>query len=549
MKKFLRSLSLVMALVMCFTMVFTAAVSAEEDTTTTPVYQVAIDGDTVAPGEEATIDVTASGLLNTVAAIHFEIDLGELTFVDAAPGNVEVSDSYLKSSEDGLVKYVVESPITDGKAEGFADGVLFSIIVKAPETAGTYDVVFTDNIEVQACNVDEEALTLTKVNGAVVVEAEEPECEHEWEFVSAVPATDDGTTDGSITFDCALCDESKTEVVKYNVYFTIIRKILNLESEISILFESQTQYVNILGTHSDLYFVYEQEVVGADPIVGVMHKSEGNVISDGISFPVGIKSTCMNDEVVGYQYVKVGDQWYTGMASPYSVVTYAQEAFTTFAGDSYANLRTAVVDMLRYGSAAQTAFGYDAENLAINHLTAEQQAEGSSTLANDPVNQYVNTAAGSEEAFFYDQQLDASQRVLMDLKFYAGGYTGDKDAMTVKVTYTDFNGNDREETYVNKTVATDEQLAKGKYFTVNASNPALYTLQCNDATAIDMRVAFTFTICDADGNAIGVPLTYSVQSYVYSVLIEGKISDPNIIALSNVMLQYGDSVYKYFDEL
>lgn len=543
MKKFLRSLSLVMALVMCFTMVFTAAVSAEEDTTTTPVYQVAIDGDTVAPGEEATIDVTASGLLNTVAAIHFEIDLGELTFVDAVPGNVEVSDSYLKSSEDGLVKYVVESPITDGKAEGFVDGVLFSIIVKAPETAGTYDVVFTDNIEVEACNVDEEALTLTKVNGAVVVEAEEPEHTHTWEIDfdgEIVPATGDlngQTAAGSIPVKCA-CGETDTQELGWFYYYTCGSYQVNYESEIQFQMNAREDHLARQGAYEDAYIVVTKEYATNDPdqvVITNVKDTKDTTLSNGKAAHtvyLGVPAKELTDNINALTLVKFNGKWYNGLEVNETIAGYAAKVLAqTGTKETEKKL---IADMLTYGTKMQIFKSYNLENLADANLGEYVSYVTTTTpsITDTSSNPYDTTKS---EVIFNKFGLNMASKVGMQVFFREDFYTdGELNDLTVKCSFETSDGT--VDTVYSKTGDFTYGYAPGytanRYVFIHEELPAKY-----------MRAKVTYEAFN-EGVSVSYQMTCSIEDLA-GMLIASGISDEEV-AVYNAMLNFSDSAAAHF---
>lgn len=158
MRKILKALSLVMVLVMCFTMVFTTAVSAEGTPTLT------INSAAVKEGETVTITVDAANF-GTVAGAHFVVALpAELTDVVVAD-----SDYVAYDAEAATVSFVKEAAWTDGVCDGIADGTLVTITAKA--AVGTYVVDFAETGKTtDFCDANLAEVAVTKVAGEVVVE-------------------------------------------------------------------------------------------------------------------------------------------------------------------------------------------------------------------------------------------------------------------------------------------------------------------------------------------------------------------------------------------
>ncbi|MBQ9968358.1 MAG: Ig-like domain-containing protein [Oscillospiraceae bacterium] len=108
-----------------------------------------------------------------------------------------------------------------------------------------------------------------------------------------------------------------------------------------------------------------------------------------------------------------------------SVRDYAMKALA--ASTAAAKIRTLVVDMLNYGAAAQTYFGYNEKDLATSKLTAAQKA-----LATGDVSCTDKRVKGEN---YYGSNLSLEDRIILNLYF-----KNCTEGMTAKVTYTDYCG-------------------------------------------------------------------------------------------------------------
>ena len=169
MKKFLKSLSLIMALVMCFSM-FTVAVSAD---TETPTPTLTIETVTVEPGAAFTVTVDADAFTGAAGL------QGKITIADGLTADVAADCDCAAKIPDTNYIAIAEVGEVEGGLVAFTDGTIFTITGTAPATEGTYALTWAD---VKVADSDEEWITETValVNGAVVVEEKKPEHVHEY---------------------------------------------------------------------------------------------------------------------------------------------------------------------------------------------------------------------------------------------------------------------------------------------------------------------------------------------------------------------------------
>ena len=146
-------------------------------------------------------------------------------------------------------------------------------------------------------------------------------------------------------------------------------------------------------------------------------------------------------------------------------------------------IKTLLVDMLNYGSEAQTYFGYNAADLANSKLSDEQKA-----LATDTVTCTNKQVKGQN---FYGASLSLEDSILLNLFF-----RNVKDGYTAKIIFTDFRGEV-------KTVEKDLVPYSG----------SIYKIVVDDIVLADAFTTVTATVYDADGNVYGTA-TDSVESYI-----------------------------------
>ena len=175
--------------------------------------------------------------------------------------------------------------------------------------------------------------------------------------------------------------------------------------------------------------------------------------------------------------------------------------------DQDAETRTMLVDMLNYGSAAQTAYAYGTDDLANGQLSETQKAYGSTTFE-ECIDGRV------QGANYQGTRLVLKNSILMQFGF--SGLTAD---MTAKVEFTNHRG-----TKVSETVAP-VKLDNGSY-----------AIEVNQIVAADGRIPVTVTVYDADGNVYG-SATDSMESY----LARMGTTDPLYAAI----MMFSDAAYAY----
>ena len=148
-----------------------------------------------------------------------------------------------------------------------------------------------------------------------------------------------------------------------------------------------------------------------------------------------------------------------------------------------AKVKTLVVDMLNYGSEAQTYFKYNEADLANSKLTDAQKALETGEVS------CTNKQVKGEN--FYGASLSLEDSILLNLFF-----KNCKEGYTAKIIFTDFRGDV-------KTVEKELVPYSG----------SIYKIVVDDVVLADAFSTVTATIYDANGNVVGSG-TDSVESYI-----------------------------------
>lgn len=185
--------------------------------------------------------------------------------------------------------------------------------------------------------------------------------------------------------------------------------------------------------------------------------------------------------------------------------------------DGGAALQTLAADLLNYGAAAQTYFGFDAEHLVNADLSPEQaQAMADFATAGEAPAEKTNSADGPT---VYGS-VSLMNRVILSLTAVVPG-----NPQQVQLRVTEPEGGD------------SVQLE------ASALNARIFQAEFSEISAENMRKEYQITAV-ADGADTGSPITWSVEGYIKALRENG---DPREIALANALLIYGDSAAAYLN--
>ena len=244
--------------------------------------------------------------------------------------------------------------------------------------------------------------------------------------------------------------------------------------------------------------------------------SEGNSGSGMAVFPFkNLSPDMMNDlvtatitaEYKGEQKVYVDE---------YSVATYCYEMLDEYADDE--NMRTLLVDMLNYGSAAQVYNDHNTDNLANSELRKKQKewASPDADLSKTDLNTKVAVVQNAK-ATWKGAGLVLNDGVTLRLKLAATSVSG----LSVKVT---------SESGDSWTIKNFVKYDDGQYY-----------VYFNGLHAGQMREKLYLTVYEGT-TAVSNTVSYSIASYANA---KQDSTYPGLADLVMTMMQYGDSASKF----
>jgi uncharacterized Zn finger protein len=173
-----------------------------------------------------------------------------------------------------------------------------------------------------------------------------------------------------------------------------------------------------------------------------------------------------------------------------------------------AKTRTLYVDMLNYGAAAQTYFGYDAENLVTKDLTKTEKGYGTKSVKLEN-----NLVKGPG---YGASQLNLASSIQLRVKF-----NGIDSSMYAIVKFTNHNGR------------VVESRVEGTEFMSGT------VVVVDEVVAADFKQDVTITVYDANGNEVANAVE-SVASY-----LARQLEKPNALAIYDAVAKYCAAAYGY----
>jgi hypothetical protein len=221
-----------------------------------------------------------------------------------------------------------------------------------------------------------------------------------------------------------------------------------------------------------------------------------------------------------------------GERREYNVRDYAMNMLSK--DTSSAQLKTLLVDMLNYGSYAQTYFGYNTADLANSELTPEQKSLASTHEITMTDHSDRGSNGNDYPASFYG--LSISLKDAVGINFYTkvkNDKNLDVSKLALTVNFEDVSGK------MNSLTIPVEVYETGE-----TTEEITYKVPLRELGASDMRNVITAWLT-YDGEAYSNMVTYSIESYAYSQTHkEGCPED--LRTLLEAMLRYGDSTVAYF---
>lgn len=226
----------------------------------------------------------------------------------------------------------------------------------------------------------------------------------------------------------------------------------------------------------------------------------------------------MNDTVKATLYATFDGVEYHSEVREYSVATYCYNMLSKYGTDTYAKLRTLLVDLLNYGAATQIYTDYNTNALVNASLTSEQAAWGTSEKpAYTSVQNLTFETIENPAVQWLSGGLNLESAVTMRFKISAENY----ENYTLKA-----------ETAENLWMvpASEFELYEG----------SLYVF-FSGLNAAQMSEPVYLTVFDGDA-AVSNTICYSVESYAYA---KQDSADANLVNLLEAMMKYGNSANAY----
>ena len=288
---------------------------------------------------------------------------------------------------------------------------------------------------------------------------------------------------------------------------------LELKNDISILFLADKATLDSLG--------YVNLKLKAT------YRNEENIITptdNGTEYVFKFENICpheMNELVTAVLVAELEGVEFESNSIQYSVAKYA---YSVLGATDDSELQTLLVDMLRYGSAAQIYMGYSVDNLVDSALTDEQASWGSVTLKELKSVYETIPAEGDIRAQWKGASLLLDNNVEISTSFEIDNAEG------VYVNIYNENGYLLEE-------------FSGEELTVTPldSGNVRVSFVFNGLNASQMRETVKYIVYDNENRAISDTLMYSIESYAFKLQNE----DTALADLIKAMMMYGDSASAY----
>ena len=229
---------------------------------------------------------------------------------------------------------------------------------------------------------------------------------------------------------------------------------------------------------------------------------------DYVSYSVSAKE--MSDKLTVVVYNAAGEQvckTYEDSVATYCLRMLGKEEVKE---DPNTKIMSLFVDMLNYGAAAQTEWGYNTDDLANAGLTETQK--GYATTVSEKNNIQVKGEG------YYGTSLSLKENILMNAAYYTAQI---QDAAYAEVSFVDHYGNDESQTI---------QAEDFKTY----SDEVTY-IEITAMAVADYCQSVTITLYDANGNVLSTTVD-SVESYI------SRMSGD----LYEAILAFGEGAYNYF---
>lgn len=341
---------------------------------------------------------------------------------------------------------------------------------------------------------------------------------------TVVPPTE--TQEGYDLHTCTLCgyawQDNPVTLAELTETLRFSQASLYLASDISINF--YVREADLAGWTAPVV-TFAKEVYNTDGSVAetVTRQVQDYTVSGDyrVYTFTGVNATEMGSKVTASISANRGGLRCTGGVKEYSVAAYVENMLR---GEISDELKTLLVDLLNYGAAAQTYFGYNSSHPVNAVLTEEQAAWGTSTPPSLSSCRKLERQEGAT-VHFETCSLSLRERVAINYYLDLSEYTGSVENLYARITR---NGN-------SVTVDGADFLTR-----TDNSGKVTYLVSYSGLNAMQMRVPCTIEIFDrTTDQRVSDTLTYSIETYAFGA------GEP-LSVLTNAMMAYGDSAEAYF---
>lgn len=237
----------------------------------------------------------------------------------------------------------------------------------------------------------------------------------------------------------------------------------------------------------------------------------------------GLNATMMNDKITAVFHGTKNGVPFISNPDVYSVATYAYAQLNKTSVDP--KLQVLCANLLRYGANAQTYKNYRVNALADSNMTAAHKAllTDLNTVAFDNVNQIVGDIAGASVTF-QGKALTLDSKVTIKYIVNLANYTGKIEDLTLRINYTDINGQTKTASVANATV-------------YNAA-AKLYAFDFDGLLAAELRQTVSAAVYSGNTRMTGV------QQYSASTYGNNKVG--GLLTLCQALMAYSDAARDYF---
>ncbi|MBQ2445566.1 MAG: hypothetical protein II272_03905, partial [Oscillospiraceae bacterium] len=336
---------------------------------------------------------------------------------------------------------------------------------------------------------------------------------------------------------CSRCDKSLTEDHSYTSGSCICGALEFVIDESLTIYHS----LNLASDISVNYIVPTSTLSGAENVYlqCVIPQYEGNLFtgSETVTLsPVekgsyyyftleGLTAVHMNDLIQATLYLRKNGKNYCSETDEYSIATYAYSRLNSVTGAK--KLKVLCADLLRYGAQIQIYKGYRTDSLADSAMTELHRSYLSSTegLEFGTENEILNDLA-SPKLNWYAKALNLNSKITVRFLINGTGYTGDLNALTLKIRYTDYLGQPREA----------EVPLTGEY----SPGTGYYVFDFDGLLAAELRCTLEVAVYDGEAR-LTKTLRYAPSSYC-----NGKTGQ--LAEVCKALTAYSDSALVFFTE-